>query len=136
MPTLGRGWLRALIRGIRQDGVQARDPRVKALWDLLRRRQLLTRDPWVRTRLRAIWQRGLVARQRPRAAARILALLRNGRAPGVRPLPPRMTSVPRGVVSPHPMRRLQPVALRRVATLRPVGRPQVARPPATTARSR
>ena len=43
-PALPRGWLRDLLRAVRMDGLQPRDPRVKALWDLLRRRQLLGRD--------------------------------------------------------------------------------------------
>ena len=76
-PALGRGWLRALLQAIRDTGVQPRDPRVKALWQLLRRRQLLARSPWARTRLKFIWQKGLNARPRPRTIARLLALLRN-----------------------------------------------------------
>ena len=76
-PTLGRGWLRALLQGIREAGVQPNDPRVKALWQLLRRRQLLARSPWARSRLRFIWQKGLSARPRPNTIARLLALLRN-----------------------------------------------------------
>ena len=55
VPALGRGWLRALLQGIRESGVQPRDPRVKALWALLRRHQLLARSPWARTRLKFIW---------------------------------------------------------------------------------
>ena len=76
--ALSRGWLRDLMRGIRQEGVQPRDPRVKALWNLLRRRQLLARDPWARTRLRYIWQKGLNVRPRPRTTQRLLTLLRSG----------------------------------------------------------
>ena len=125
-PALGRGWLRDVIRGIRQDGVQPRDPRVKALWAVLRRRQLLARDPWVRSRLRLIWQKGLSARHRPRTTQRILALLRSR---NVVSLPRRPPVGPSHITTPaRPFRTLRPVVLRRVATLRPVGRPRPVQP--------
>jgi hypothetical protein len=66
-----------LIEAVRAAGVQPRDPRVKATWDLLRSRGLLPRDPWVRWLLRYIWERGLPARNRPRTAARLDAALRS-----------------------------------------------------------
>jgi hypothetical protein len=132
-PALGRGWLRGLLQSIREGGVQPRDPRVKALWALLRRRQLLAGSPWAQTRLRFIWRQGLNAKPRPRTAARLLALIRNQA-----PLPaivqqrfqqrqwargPRRT-----VMARSPMHRLRPVAVRRVGTLRPVGRARPVRP--------
>ena len=121
-PTLGRGWLRALLHGIREAGVQPNDPRVKALWQLLRRRQLLARSPWARSRLRFIWQKGLSARPRPNTIARLLALLRT-RAQLIAS-PQRRQWAARRAAMPRPaMRRMQPVMVRRVATLRPVGRP-------------
>src|SRR5688572_25848911 len=136
-PALGRGWLRALLQAIRETGVQPRDPRVKALWQLLRRRQLLARSPWARTRLKFIWQRGLNAKPRPRTIARLLALLKN-RAPLTVNVQQRLWSrgPRRAAITRAPMRRLQPVAVRRVATLRPVGRQQPVRPVAARRRGR
>jgi hypothetical protein len=136
-PALGRGWLRALLHGIRQAGVQPRDPRVKALWALLRRRQLLANNPWARTRLKFIWQKGLDARPRPRTIARLLALLKNRATPAAgvqqRQWPQRPS---RAAIAPSSMRRLQPVAVRRVATLRPVGRARPLRPLVSRPRGR
>lgn len=119
-PALSRGWLRDLLRGIRRDGVQPRDPRVKALWGLLRRRQLLGQSPWLRDRLRYIWQQGLNARHRPRTTSRLLALLRNWGVLSARPLQHRVASGPVTRTTLRPMQRLRPVALRRVASLRPM----------------
>ena len=136
-PVLSRGWLRGLIRGIRHEGMQPRDPRVQALWDLLRQRQLHQRDPWMRTRMQYMWRKGLNARPRPKTTARLLALLRSWGLLTARPLvrqapaaAARMTSLRR------PMRPVQPVALRRVATLRQVARPQQMRPVASRGRRR
>ena len=134
-PTLGRHWLRALLHGIREAGVQPNDPRVKALWQLLRRRQLLARSPWAQTRLRFIWQKGLSARPRPNTIARLLALLRS-RAQLIASPQRRQWSARRAAMPRTAMRRLQPVVVRRVATLRPVGRPRPVRPAATRRRSR
>jgi hypothetical protein len=136
-PAPGAGWLRALLHGIRQAGVQPRDPGVKALWELLRRRQLLARSRWARTRLQYIWQKGLNARPRPRTTARLVALLKN-RGPLTAGAQPRQWSTaPRRPAMPHPsMRRLQPVVVRRVATLRPVGRPRPVRPLVSRPRGR
>ena len=69
-------WLRGLIRAVRTEAVQPKDPRVKSLWDLLRQRQLLRRSPWLKAVLRRIWNRGLSARPRPRTARRIKRRLR------------------------------------------------------------
>ena len=135
--ALSRGWLRDLMRGIRQEGVQPRDPRVKALWNLLRRRQLLARDPWARTRLRYIWQKGLNVRPRPRTTQRLLTLLRSGAVSVGRPLQRHLSTRPRAAATMRrPMQALRPVALRRVATLRPVGRKQPMRPVAWRGRGR
>ena len=130
-PVLGRGWLRALLYGIRQTGVPPRDPRVRGLWRLLRRRQLLEQNTWIKATLRHIWEKGLGQRYRPRTTRRMVAQLR---AWGV--LRPRQVAAPyastviRTPVAMRPLRRLRPVILRRVATARPLSmRPvQVRRP--------
>jgi len=69
-------WLRGLLRTVRLEAVQPKDPRVKSLWDLLRQRQLLNRSPWLKAVLRRIWNRGLSARPHPRTARRIKLRLR------------------------------------------------------------
>jgi hypothetical protein len=109
-------WLRGLIRSVRREALTPKDARVKSLWDLLRGRQLLDRDPWVKSLLRRCWQ-GLAARQRPRTTRRLVAQLRAWSI-----LPPRRTA-PSGPPSIHttirtvqPMRR---VVMRRVAAARP-----------------
>jgi Transglutaminase-like superfamily len=66
-----------LIEAVRAAGVQPRDPRVKATWDLLRSRGLLSRELWVRRLLRRMWQQGLPPGNRPRSAARLDAVLRS-----------------------------------------------------------
>ncbi len=38
-------WLKGLIRSVRHEAIQPKDPRVKSLWDLLRQRQLLRQKP-------------------------------------------------------------------------------------------
>jgi hypothetical protein len=136
-PALGRGWLRALLQAIRETGVQPRDPRVKALWQLLRRRQLLARSPWARTRLKFIWQKGLNAKPRPRTIARLLALLKNRGPLTATPQRRQWSHGPRrAMMARSPMRRLQPVVVRRVATLRPLGRPRPVRPVVSRRRGR
>lgn len=135
-PALGRGWLRALLQGIRETGVQPRDPRVKALWALLRRRQLLARSPWARTRLKFIWQKGLNAKPRPRTIARLLALLKNRGPLTASPQRRQWSTGPRRAAMRSSMRRLQPVVVRRVATLRPLGRPRPVRPLVSRPRGR
>jgi len=135
-PALSRGWLRALIRGIRHEGVQPRDPRVQALWDLLRQRQLHQRDPWMRARMQYMWQKGLNVRPRPKTTTRLLALLRSWGLLTARPLARQVPAATRLTSLRRPMRPVQPVALRRVATLRPVARPQQMRPMAARGRRR
>ena len=133
-PALPRGWLRALLHAIRDSGVQPKDPRVKGLWKLLQRRQLLARSPWARTRVKFIWQQGLNARPRPRTYARLVALLKNQAATIARQ--PWLKAARQPAMARAPMRRLRPVAVRRVATLRPVARPQPMRPAAAGRRGR
>lgn len=113
-------WLRALIRTLRTEAIQPKDPRVKSLWNLLRQRQLLHRSPWLKAVLQRIWNRGLSARPHPRTASRIKHRLRRW---GI--LPPKSVGaamhrpaitrpVPRTAV--HAVR---PVVLKPVASLRP-----------------
>jgi hypothetical protein len=125
-------WLRGLIRTVRLEAVQPKDPRVKSLWNLLRQRQLLQRSPWLKAVLRRIWNRGLSARPHPRTASRIKRRLRrwgilpaiSGRAAahrpeGVRPLTRATAQTVRPVV-------LKPVAAVRPATMQPVRPVQMA----------
>ena len=119
-PVLVRGWLRGLLRGIRHLGVPPRDPRVKALWVLLRRRQVLDQNVWIKATLRRIWQQGLGSRHRPSTTRLMLALLRGWGVLRPRPLP-RYTGG--GIRRPavfRPLQRLRPVTLRRVGTARPL----------------
>ena len=64
-------WLRGLIRAVRREAISPKDARVKQLWDLLRQRQLLGQDRWVKGLLRRCWQ-GLPARDRPRTTRRLV----------------------------------------------------------------
>lgn len=76
--SLGQAYGSAdLIEAVRAAGVQPRDPRVKATWDLLRSRGLLSRELWVRRLLRRMWQQGLPPGNRPRTAARLDAAMRS-----------------------------------------------------------
>lgn len=109
-------WLRGLIRAVRGEAIQPKDARVKSLWNLLRQRQLLQRSPWLKGALLRIWQ-GLPARARPITTRKLVLRLRRW---GILP-PPRMGVGPIGpvMVRDHRMRAIRPVALRRVATVRP-----------------
>src|ERR1044071_4203493 len=119
--ALARGWLRGLLRGIRMEGVRPRDPRVKALWRLLYRRQLLARNEWLKTTLRYVWQQGLARKSRPRTARRIWTQLREwGVLTSKSPLRYVTGRAPGPALAMRPMRRLRPVALRRVATAQPM----------------
>lgn len=119
-PVLTRGWLRSLLRGIRQHGVPPRDPRVRALWVLLRRRQVLDRNAWLKATLRRIWQNGLGNRHRPRTTVQMLALLRAWGVLRPRPLARYAAGGIRRPVAIRPLQRLRPVTLHRVATARPL----------------
>ena len=133
VPAIDGAWLRALLEG----AVQPKDPRVKGLWDLLRQRRLLARSPWARTRLRFVWQKGLNPRPRPRMIDRLLALLENRAPLSASPQQWRWSKGPRRAARPRAaMRRLQPVRVRRVGTLRPVGRPRQVRPLGSRPRGR
>lgn len=109
-------WLRALIRTLRTEAIQPKDPRVKSLWDLLRQRHLLHRSPWLKAVLQRIWNRGLSARPRPRTTSRIKHRLRSW---GI--LPP--TSVSATAHSPTGIRSVRPAAVQagQPVTLKPVG---------------
>ena len=65
-----------LVEAVRTAGLQPRDPRVRATWDQLRSRGLLSRGLWVRRLLRRLWQQGVPPGNRPRTAARLDAALR------------------------------------------------------------
>jgi transglutaminase superfamily protein len=119
-------WLRALIRTLRNEAIQPKDPRVKSLWDLLRQRQLLHRSPWLKAVLQRIWNRGLSARPHPRTAGRIKHRLRRW---GI--LPPKSVSVAmhRPAIT-RPITRtavqaVRPVVLTPVASLRPAAMQRV-----------
>jgi hypothetical protein len=126
-------WLRGLIRAVRTEAVQPKDPRVKSLWDLLRQRQLLRRSPWLKAVLVRIWNRGLSARPHPRTAHRIKRRLRlwgilppiSMSAAAHRPAAQPAVQVVRPVV-------LKPVASVRPATMQPV-RPVQMKPAGTKA---
>ena len=113
-------WLRGLIRAVRTEAVQPKDPRVKSLWDLLRQRQLLRRSPWLKAVLRRIWDRGLSARPHPRTAHRIKRRLRLW---GIMPPISVSAAAYRPAVT-RPVTRanvqaVRPVVLKPVASLRP-----------------
>jgi hypothetical protein len=99
-------WLRGLLRAVRQEGMKPKDERVRTLWNLLKQRNLLSQNPWVQTRLRFIWDKGLVNRSRPITSRRLRRQLRLW---GI--LPPSRRARP-----------LQSAGLRRVQA-RPVARP-------------
>jgi hypothetical protein len=107
-------WLRPLMQSIRKDAITPRDQRIKSLWDLLRQRNLLNRDPWLTALLQRIWRQGLAARPRPRTTRRLRQILR---ALGV--LPQRAavaTAVQR--LQPVTVRPLRPLVVRRLRTAR------------------
>jgi hypothetical protein len=116
--------LRGLIRAVRGEAIQPRDPRVKSLWDLLRGRQLLSRSPWLRTVLLTIWRGLPTPRRRPRTARRLVSELRRL---GI--LPPRAVSPAIRQVAALRLRPLRRVRRRRwpVVTVRPRVRARVAR---------
>lgn len=116
-------WLRGLLRGIHREGVAARDPRVKRLWDLLRQRQLLGRSQWARRVLRYAWSKGYTARPRPKTTRR---LVRRLRAWGV--LPPKVVATATGrTIALRPVGRARPAMSRPVSRLRPLA-PAALRP--------
>jgi hypothetical protein len=131
-PDVVPGWLRGLLRAIAREAMQPKDARVKSLWYLLRGRQLLDRDAWVKALLRRIWDGGLPLRPRPRTTARLVAALRRweilpspgrhegagrqnppGRVVAVRPVRP-VALKPVGVARRAPLQPLRPAAARNV----------------------
>jgi hypothetical protein len=108
------------MRGIRQFGVPPRDPRVKALWVLLRRRRVLDQNAWIKATLRRIWQNGLRNHHRPRTTVQMLTLLRGWGVLRRRPLARYAGPGVRTAAPIRPMQRLRPVTLRRVASARPL----------------
>jgi len=110
-------WLRGFIRAVRREALSPKDARVKSLWDLLRERQVLAQNPWLKGLLLRVWQ-GLPARERPRTTRRLVAGLR-----GLGILPPRAAgTAAQGPVftGVRDVRRAWPVRLRPVAAIRPV----------------
>ena len=118
----------SLIQALQGEAIAPRDARVKSMWDLLRQRRLLRRSEWLRNLLRRIWQRGLLARPRPRTTQRLRQLLQQWGILGsadITPLPgyPVVSNtvvVTRGgrrPVRPVVVRPLRPVSVR---PLRPV----------------
>jgi hypothetical protein len=103
-------WLKGLIRSVRHEAIQPKDPRVKSLWGLLRQRQLLHQNPWLSAVLRRIWKQGLSAKPHPRTAQRMVQSLRRW---GI--LPPK----PIGAAAPAAMQAMRPVTLKPVASVRP-----------------
>jgi Transglutaminase-like superfamily len=82
--TVPPNWLPSLIQNVRQGGLKPKDPRVKALWNLLKQRQLLHRSRWLPKALGFMWKRGLSARPRPNRARRIERLMQQWKIlPGV-----------------------------------------------------
>jgi hypothetical protein len=98
-------WLRGLIRAWRAEGLQPKDERVRRLWNMLRQRQILRQNDWLRRVLRFAWNRGLARRPRPRTTRRLVQLLRGA---GILPV---RTGLP---VRPGAIRPLRRVRVRRV----------------------
>jgi hypothetical protein len=112
-------WLSGLMRAVAQEPVKPKDARVQQLWELLRRRRLLNRDPWVKQVLRRTWTKGLRARKRPRVTQRLTATFQ---AWGILPpVPAVATTVTNATTTAHtPGRQALPVAPLRLRPLRPV----------------
>jgi hypothetical protein len=122
-------WLKGLLRAVRSEAIKPKDPRVKSLWDLLRQRELLSKNLWLKEVLRRIWDKGLlVPRPRPRTTTRIVQSLRllsilpplGGGAAAHRPLTPAQA--------------VRPVALKPVGSVRPAAMQPVRRAAVKAAR--
>ncbi|NJD06710.1 MAG: transglutaminase domain-containing protein [Methylococcaceae bacterium] len=113
--------LHDFLRSLRGEAIAPRDGRVKMVWELLRSRRLLGRDPWVKQVLRRIWELGLRARPRPRTHARLVQAFHQWG------LLPSQRGTSRGPLGPN--RPGRPVRLR---PLTPHPRP-IPRPPAAAA---
>jgi hypothetical protein len=110
-------WLRTLIQAVRSEAIKPKDARVKSLWDLLRRRELLRQSPWVKALLQRIWYQGLQARPRPETTYRLRVWLRRW---DILP-PPAVRLEARQSAGLHPLRPVRPVGTTRPVVVRPVG---------------
>jgi len=111
--ALPADWLPGLAKVIAGGALPQRDPRIRQLYEVLRRRGLWGRSPRMRRVLRFAWKNGLAPRQRPRLGQWFhRRLTRWGLLPG-QPVT-RVASIP-GVAR-RPLRRvgLRPVNVRRV----------------------
>jgi Transglutaminase-like superfamily len=106
-------WLKGLIRSVRSEAMHPKDLRVKSLWNLLKERQLLSRNPWLKAVLRRIWDQGLPARPRPVTTSRMVESMRHL---GILPAHRAGEAAHRPLTSTHALR---PVALRPVGRARP-----------------
>jgi len=104
-----------LLRAIRHEAFKPHDPRIKALWQILRHRHLLQQSTWLQAMLRRVWRQGLAAKRRPRLAKRLERLLH---AWGL--LPPNPTHATLKPAMAPAMQALRPVALKAVGAVRPV----------------
>ena len=76
-PVQAPDWLKGLVHAVRGESLRPKDARVKSLWNLLRQRQLLHKDPWLKAVLYRIWYSGLPPRPRPHTTERMVSQLRN-----------------------------------------------------------
>jgi Transglutaminase-like superfamily len=116
-------WLKGLIRSVRSEAMHPKDLRVKSLWNLLKERQLLSRNPWLKAVLRRIWDQGLPARARPVTTSRMVESMRHL---GILPAHGAGEAAHRPLTSTHALRpvALRPVGHARPAAMQPVrGRP-------------
>ncbi|MBD9356770.1 transglutaminase-like domain-containing protein [Methylomonas albis] len=105
-----------LLRAISHEAFKPNDPRIKTLWHMLKRRQLLQKSAWLQAVLRRIWRQGLAAKPRPHLANRLERLLRDWRLL----VPDTVSTTPKPVMAPATMQALRPVALKPVGSVRPV----------------
>lgn len=126
-PATASGWLNEMVLAVANQGIQAKDPRVRTLWETLRRRRLLSRSAWMRGVLQHMWQKGLDPRPRPRTASRMLRLLHHWGLMSTRPPVaaggPVMSPFPRSgpqPLRPIPVRSVRPVKVTPVATVKQV----------------
>jgi hypothetical protein len=125
-PSPAPDWLSGLVRAVARDGIAPKNPAVKRLWDTLRHRRLLSASPWIRKLLRRMWQRGLVPRPRPQAAARMARqLIAWGLLPQQNPAGAGRAAAPfsaaqQGVLRPVAMQPVRPVQVRPLASAKPV----------------
>ncbi|MCX7595731.1 MAG: transglutaminase-like domain-containing protein [Fischerella sp.] len=112
-------WLREFIRAVRSGGLQPKDTRVKSLLDLLRQRQLLSRNQRLHSSLQFIWERGLSARPRPRTARWLVQQLRQL---GILPTLPASSTPGQTAIAVRPVkpvgvvRPVQPVKVKPIAS--------------------